>query len=287
MTNGILYVATGDEFIRQATISAEYIDSVIDLPIAIITDHKIDADVFDEIIIDPDPTYSYIDKARNLHRSPFEKTLFIDSDVYILSNVGELFELLDDFEMAAAIDPNEAALRYRGLQYFEELPVSVPEYNTGVLAYQKSSSTFELCNTWVENFSKQHHTDQISFRRSLANTDIQFTSLSPLYNCLIDYPMQVTGEVKIIHDVSRTFLTEELELNADIEAHAKRINRDTGIRILHTTRESTTYPRTKRGDQITRALWMFNKVLLLLIEDGLTRTTKLVFRKIRRIILSS
>lgn len=279
MESGILYIATGEEYINQAVKSAEWLIKVMDYPVAIIADRQVQHDVFDHVIIDSEPTNTYIDKARNLSMSPFEKTVFIDTDAYVLRDISELFELLDGFDLAAAVDPNEAALRYRGLRYFECLPDSVPEYNTGVLVYKKSDEMQRFLRSWVNEYSEHHHTDQVSFRKALFESSIEFTALSSLYNCLLNYPMQVTGEVKIVHDVGQGSLKHHDEPHTLIRKVDHRVNQSDGVRVLHSSRESTGYPLSTRGNHVTRILWLINKVLLLTIEKGVWKTAKIVYKK--------
>lgn len=283
MSQGILYVATGDEFIQEAILSAKQVSTVVNVPIAIITDCEIDYPVFDQVIIDDNPKYSYLDKPRGLQMSPFDKTLFLDTDAYVVSPIDELFDLLDSFDIAATVDPNEASLRMRGFQYFDDVPESVPEYNTGVVAFADTPEVSTFLGSWIKNYSESHHTDQPSFRKALATSPVEFTALSPLYNCFTNYPMQVTGKVKILHDVGDdSFLQEGDTVSERVQEVAGRINRTEGIRILHTVREDALYSKTRLGNQTTRILRIVNKTALLLVEDGFKRTGKLILKKLLR-----
>lgn len=284
MSRGILYIATGDEFIQEAIQSAKQADTVVDVPIAIITNREIDNPIFDQVIVDSNPQYSYLDKPRGFQKSPFDKTLFLDTDTYIISPIDELFDLLDCFDMAATVDPNEASLRMRDLQYFDTVPESVPEYNTGVVAFSNNPKVSAFVDSWIRNYSESQHTDQPSFRKALHTSSVKFTALSPVYNCFTNYPMQITGTVKILHDVGNdSFLREGDNVNERIQEVADRINRTEEIRILHTVREDTLYVKSKFGDQVTHQLRIINKLFLLLIENGFKRTGKLILNKFRKI----
>lgn len=252
MRKGILYIATGSEYIQEAKRSAQYVRSVVDYPIALITDQQVNDYIFDEVIIDPEPQNTYIDKPRNLGRTPFDQTIFIDTDSYIINDVGELFDLLEFADLAAVVDPNEDALRLMNERYYDTLPESIPEYNTGMLVYSSAAVNNGFFQRWEENYSQDHSQDQISFRKTIAETDLQFTALSNVYNCLIDWPMQVTGEVKILHDISRKLTSENIE---DVK---NRINKSTEPRILYSGQDRVVYPLSEFGNRIAYILYTYN-----------------------------
>ncbi|WP_340101727.1 hypothetical protein [Salinibaculum salinum] len=256
MTDGILYVATGEEYINEAIQSARQTRAIMDFPIALVSHRDVDADVFDEVIIDSTPQYSYVDKPRNLPRTPFDRTLFLDTDVFLVDDVSELFDVLDHFDLAAAVDPNEAALRLKEFEYFDSLPAGIPEYNTGVILYDKSLVENNFFETWVSYHSDCHIHDQPSFRKTLSVIPVRFTAISTVYNCLINWPMQVTGEVKILHDIYGTVTQDNI---SDIEG---RINRSKDPRILHTGRDDVSFPLSKWGDVATRFVWYIHPVRL-------------------------
>ncbi|WP_340101729.1 putative nucleotide-diphospho-sugar transferase [Salinibaculum salinum] len=245
---GILYIATGPKYVRQAIVSAEKASEVTELPIAIVSDQDVDHPIFDYIIKDHNPKHSYIDKARNISKSPFDKTLFLDTDAYVLSDIMELFELLDEFELAAAVDPNEVVLRYSGERHFDNVPESVPEYNTGVIVYRNNERVNNLMQNWVSYCTTANPNDQIGFRKALYESDVRITALSPVYNTLINWPVQVTGEVKIIHGVGGS-----ISDSSEVEKVADRVNKKTGVRILYSLRHGhVVYPTSKYGTIITR-----------------------------------
>jgi hypothetical protein len=281
---GILYVGTGEEYRDGAKNSAKHVQTVVDCPIALVTDRGVPAGPFDEVIVDPDPQYSYVDKPRNLGRSPFSQTLFIDTDVYIVKGVDNLFEALEYVDLAAVVDPNEDALRLMNKRYYEDLPESIPEYNTGVVLYSRRAIEAGFFESWVENHSELHYQDQISFRRTLAESNIQFSPLSNVYNCLIDWPMQVTGEVKILHDISRK-LDED-----NVGEVTRRINRTTGPRLLYSGHDRIVYPLSEPGDALADLWWryhplkfrafdLFTRGLRSLRRDGVVPTLRKALKR--------
>jgi hypothetical protein len=199
-SKGILYVATGEQHIYEATKSAQYTRKHMDVPIAIVTDQQPDTDIFDRVITVSKPEYSSVDKPKNLLQSPFEQTLYLDCDAIVLEPVSELFELLNQYELLVATDPNEAGKIHNPDEDAAELPSSLPIFQTGVIAYRQTKSFEELINTWTQNAIKNNYSyEQTAFREAMYENNLNWMTLTHLYNCLNKWPMQVTGQVKIMH----------------------------------------------------------------------------------------
>jgi len=200
MEKGFLYVATGEQYIEEAKVSARVTKHHMDLPITVISDRDVDSPYIDKVIIDESPDRSFFDKPRNLLKSPYDKTIYMDGDVFLLQPVPELFDLLDSVDLATAIDPNEYELRYMDNVDFGDIPESVPLFQTGVIAYNQNKICEEFVNNWIDiQEGSSIKRDQTSFRIAIHTTDVDHMALSNLYNCLAKWPMQVTGNVKIIH----------------------------------------------------------------------------------------
>lgn len=260
---GVLYIATGERYVQQAKVSARITRENTDLPIAIVTDKSIDGDCFDYIIRDDNPTHTYIDKPRNISKSPFDRTLFIDTDAYILEDIDELFAVLDSFQIAACVDPNEVVLRYQEEVHHDDLPKSIPEYNTGVIVFRSDDDTLDFIEKWEKNCVGANTNDQIGFRKSLYESDVRITALSPLYNTLINWPVQVTGEVKIIHGVGGSISKRE-----KINKIEGRVNEYTGVRVLYSCRKGRiVYPMSFIGNRLLKRLSSINRK----IYDGVYR----------------
>lgn len=80
MSRGVLYVATEDQFVSEAIESAQSLKYQMSIDTALITDKPAAPDIFDYHIRIKNPQYGFGDKVMNIHRSPFEKTLFVDND---------------------------------------------------------------------------------------------------------------------------------------------------------------------------------------------------------------
>jgi hypothetical protein len=202
---GILYVATGDQYVREAGNSARSFKKTMpDIPSAIFTDDTALAEegqCFDLVEQYEDPFHTYADKIAPLKKSPFEKTIFLDADTYSLAPCDEIFDLLDRFDLAVA----HAPLR---VYYYSppDCPACFPEINTGVIAYRRTSDFERLVDSWLSIYATQPPEaktyDQPAFRQALYTSTMRFAILTPEYNLRTCFPFFIGGnaEVKILHD---------------------------------------------------------------------------------------
>lgn len=206
---GVLYIATGKKFIEEAVISAKSFKKFNKgIPVSIITNLKVDYDCFDQCILINDPSYSFRDKVFNLENSPYEVTLFLDSDTYVCADISELFELSYKFDVALAHAPKRFTENYLNQYTFtnpKKITKAFPEFNTGVILYKKSKGFFEmidLSKKLYDSYSnqvKKNLPDQIVFREATFLSDISIATLTPEYNCRTIFPTYIEGELKIIH----------------------------------------------------------------------------------------
>lgn len=206
MDSGLLYVATGEAYIKEARQSAQSFKAHMpDIPIALFTDDVTmagNSGIFNHVEQLEDPQYSYIDKILVLKSSPFDKTIFLDTDTCSIAPCYELFHLLDYVDFAAAHDP----VRY--CWTLENCPECFPELNTGVIAFRNSKHFNSLVDDWHAIY--RHHQqmdqppphDQPAFREAAFRSPARFSVLAPEYNLRTCYPYMIGGRssAKIIHD---------------------------------------------------------------------------------------
>ena len=97
-SKGLLYIATGDRHNKEALASAILSRPfACDLPIYCITD-QVDqvssSGVFDKVSSHIDPVRSYRDKITAMLSLPFKRTLFLDTDAFLLRPLIHCFRLL-------------------------------------------------------------------------------------------------------------------------------------------------------------------------------------------------
>lgn len=249
---GILYIASGDKYIQEAHRAARRAHRVTDLPISIVVDREVEAEVYDHIIIDEDPEHGVSDKARNLLKSPYDETIYMDSDTFVVEEVSELYGCLNRASLAVTLDPHEGSLYSGKYEIDEEIPNSIPEYQTGVIVYRQTSDINNFIDNWTSRHKSPEFPDQLSFRETVYNHSIDFEIFSSRYNKLMTDI--ANGPVKILHDNNRVLKdTSQEELHYILE----KVNEYDGVRIL-----LNSFSLHHRFDSVSRLVPFQVKLLL-------------------------
>lgn len=214
---GIIYVATGDKYIAEATVSARSVKRVMpDVPILLHSDQQPDAECFDAVVQMTEFRYNCYDKVPPLQNSPFEKTLFLDTDTFVYDALDEIPALLDRFDFLLCHTP------FRDPNPLPGIPAAFTELNTGVIAFRKNSLTSECLNRWLQLYGEMgHKADQPSFRRMIwEQSQASIYVLPPEYNFRTVFPGFVGGGsvVKIFHGRHKNWEPVVSKLNRSREA---------------------------------------------------------------------
>lgn len=192
---GVLYIATGEEYVDEVFQSVETVKRETDLHCTLITDTERDHDLLDDVIIreNPDdrPDNSY--KVYNIDETPYEQTLYLDSDTHVRADITQLFDVLDHFDLAVTHAP------VRNTDRIADIPRWFPEYNCGVMLFD-ADATAGLLEKWRENYEAMGNVqDQPAFRKTLFEADdVDFYTLLREYN-LRFWPGYVDETVKVVH----------------------------------------------------------------------------------------
>ena len=178
-------------------------------------------EVFDDVRKIEHPSFSFADKIKPLFESPFEQSIFLDTDTHVCVPLDDVFALLALVDIAAA----HAPMRVTWPQ--PDISDAFPEVNSGVLAWRKSYNSDMLFGEWERLYhlhvaSTGQTDDQPALRRALFESGIRMAILPPEYNFRTVMPSFAgRGKVKIIHG-----------RHADIAAVERRINRSQGCRVV-------------------------------------------------------
>jgi hypothetical protein len=220
---GILYAATGSRYRTEAFESASRCKSMMpNVPIAIFTESKLSHPSIDLLYETPNPFFDYMDKVKAISKTPFKQTLFLDTDTFVCANICSLFELLDQFDIAAAHASNRESTR--STYSISGVPAAFPEMNTGVLLYRKNRRTISVISNWHKLFKQDRQCykeksarnqmnptcnelkppgDQSSFREVLFKSNLRIATLPPEYNFRFSYTAFAGSEVRILHGRDR------------------------------------------------------------------------------------
>lgn len=176
-TRGFVYVAWGTRFLNEAIKSAFSVKQHMDYPIALITPISIEGPhPFDHVISTPFER-TYRDKIKMV-QSPFEETIFLDTDTYVLESFDPIFDLLKRFDIAYT--PSAPSNHYT-LPGVPNLAFDEP--SAGLIAWRSNQETQRFFERWDDEYSIQEAQngngawDQRSMRAALWNTDVRLAPL--------------------------------------------------------------------------------------------------------------
>lgn len=197
MTKGVLYIASGSEYIDEATVSANSVKENMDVPITLVSDRNVSEPCFDTVICSDNFYYHYGDSVLQIPELPYQKTLLLDTDTILYETVSELFELVDEFDIAAS------TIADGRFTLSEKVPEPFPEYNTGVVLFKKNQRTSEFIKEW-KNVYQEYLDDgvrmnQPSFRETLYRSSLRVATIPTEYNCRANFGGYLNSTVKVLH----------------------------------------------------------------------------------------
>jgi len=201
-SRGVVYVASGPRYVDEAVRSAASLKRAMpDLPALLFTDQPDPgATVFDRIEPPAGARRSYIDTILPLLASPFERTLFLDSDTLVCGPLGDLFQVLDRFDLAVSHDS------WRGPDPLGVCPDAFAELNTGVLLYRRTPAMERLIRRWHDRYEAivaaaggaPAPNDQRAFRAELYASGVPFYVLPVEYNFTAWCPAAAGAEARVV-----------------------------------------------------------------------------------------
>jgi hypothetical protein len=194
---GIIYAVYGADHREELIHSVESVKRQMpDVPITVFADARVEHELIDACLGFEQTLTPSENLIQALDRSPYERTIYLDSDVYATEPVDELFEMLERFDLGVVMDPLQAA----GPDDDPQM-TGVPWYNSGVICYRTSPKVSRFIDGWLEAFNQyDSNSDQPAFRRALVDSEIRYVTLPPAYNCLYGaFPGYLNGPVKLFH----------------------------------------------------------------------------------------
>jgi hypothetical protein len=199
---GVLYIAFGEKYQREALASIAAVRRFHPyLPCCIITDSNIEPPPsYVRILLrPPEAKHHLLAKPRYLPESPFDRTLFLDTDTTTVRPIADLFRLLDRFDIGVYMLP---AYIYN------------PKYgyltwaNSGVILFQRCQPVSETFDRWLELFDQEvasqgtsNHrvTDDVHLMHAICEGQARLVPLPASMNFHILYPIVTASPIHIIH----------------------------------------------------------------------------------------
>jgi hypothetical protein len=191
---------------------------------------KMHPDLSTTLFTDVDPRCNHIDmvkiisthsarlKQEYLWDSPYENTLYIDSDTGIVGPILESFRLMERFDIAACHDlirkDDKKSARYPD---YADVPDGFPEYAGGVIMFRKSSEVEKFFGEWRKNYKIWYDLtgevrDQPSFRVSLWKcSELKVYTLPTEFNIRTKKYHNIVPRVYHFHDMNDEKLQKELD----------------------------------------------------------------------------
>ena len=162
---------------------------------------NIPSGLFDNIVIHPEPKKTYRDKILPLLNLPYKRTLFLDTDLEILSPIEDIFHILRHVDVVGC----HAPVRWSGWRD-AEVPEGFTELNSGVLGIRRCSVQHKFVKQWLKLYDNVGiQFDQATLRAALwwavSKKGLRTWVLPQEYNLRTPKPW-LTGAgmaVKIVH----------------------------------------------------------------------------------------
>jgi hypothetical protein len=188
-TQGVMYIASGKKYVQAAVRAAQTVQMHSPgLGIHLYTDGQ----NYDDFKFSDSPfpftTVGRIDdghrrsKVDYMSSTPFDRTLYLDTDTSLNADISDMFRVLERFDIALC-----HALRRNTRNVLDpwrvEIPEAFPQFNSGVILYRKTPAVLQLLEDWGRFYKESgHRHDQPVLRELLWLSDLRIATLPPEYN---------------------------------------------------------------------------------------------------------
>jgi len=265
MTCGILYIATGEQYIDEAIQSVESLRSHMPCtPVTLITDQEVNHPGIDSVVVKDDFRYDYGDSIPTFEDIPYERTLQLDSDTYICDDFSELFDVLDNFDFGATINPGVSHFEDCHTSISDSVPEGFPVFNSGVMLYEQNERVEALFKSWEQIYKRtlaenNRKFNQPALWKALYESEIRLFPLPREYNCFILFHGCLSRKAKIVH--GRHPCQKEI---------ATKVNNSNGPRYYNKSK----YPINVIQDRFPGNEQIGYRIKLSLDEKGIKETVK-------------
>ena len=208
MSSGYLYCVYSEDGKKNKYFNNEFLVSynslkkcVPDCNVTLYTNIKFD-NIYDiNVIYDENIDKRLICKAKGLLKSPYDKTILLDTDIVIHRKIiNDIFSVLDEFDFTCCYGN---AMPSRGTIY--------PDLNTGLVGVKNNNFTREQINIWISKYSKGN--DQTPFRDYVFMNNKNKFHILPTYfmyrwHHYKSYPSQAV--LTHSHGMSKNVVTENI-----------------------------------------------------------------------------
>jgi hypothetical protein len=245
MKQGFLYVVDGTRYASEAVLAIKRLRELSSLPVCIVCDKYYEeinsiVDTKTSVLIAEEIHRSkFVSKIVGMMSTPFEETLYMDTDTYVCLKIDNIFDALKLYDIAMTIEPSVNTSQFRLDDNFAYI---IPEYNTGVVLFRRNGNTRNLFEAWKYNIDNKifsnDYFDMPQLRKTFLNLEstINIGVLCENYNLhgLRTY-LIIHGPVFIIHERMGTYWnswSERMLDNNRMKKIANRINSSKSKRLF-------------------------------------------------------
>jgi hypothetical protein len=199
---GVLYIAFGPQYHREAVTSIASLRRFhSDLACCVITETGLEdlPSNVEVLLRKPETKYPLRAKPRFLRESPFDRTLFLDTDTTIVRPIDGLFHLLDRFDIGLHMLPHYTNHpKYRFLN----------NPSSGVVLFRRCDEVNETFGRWLELYDQEvdrvgSHQSRINadplLIRAIYETQVRLVPLPAAMNFHLEIPNVTASPIHIVH----------------------------------------------------------------------------------------
>ena len=192
MERGVVYIAFNKHkkanHIKELLFSIKSLKRIHNtLPVTVFSNQDIYSPLIDNLV-KVDITGPRM-KQYLLPKSPYETTLYLDTDTAVVGDLTDLFRITERFDLAACFDYlREDKLKASKYRKYDIIPNSFSEFGGGVIIFKKSAVVNDFFKLWQKNYQEfcattEWLSDQQTFRQSIWECKrLNFYVLPPEYN---------------------------------------------------------------------------------------------------------
>lgn len=210
MSEGVLYVAFGDRYQAEARRSIRSLRKVSNLPVAVVTDR-----IWDDsgiVFVTRKPLPSLRSKPLHIYEaSPFDRTLFVDTDTVFASDIAPVFGMLDHYDIG---------VRFGGA-WLEDAELHFhTQCNSGVILFRKSDEVAALFRNWLAMYDnaaaiKPEPNDQRHLAGAIARSRARPAHLASYLNFTLFDTLATSNPPVIYHGRGEWIESLAAEINAE------------------------------------------------------------------------
>jgi hypothetical protein len=181
---------------------------------------------FTKVVSLRETNFTHRPRFDSIFMTTLDQAIFIDGDTLIIEPCYELFQVLDDFDIALCLAPqlhHPRAIESNLHSFLPFVSMAVAEFNAGLIVAKKTEKLRTFVESWMRLFktclTEQYAMDQVSLRVALSKSDLRIATLPNNYNFRANINQSVAGVVKILH------------CHGELEEIAKIINQQISIRL--------------------------------------------------------